>query len=27
MRNAALKAKTLRGFRPCRNSGHKTPGG
>jgi transposase InsO family protein len=26
MRNAALKDKTRRGFRPCRNSGHKTPG-
>ena len=26
MRNAALKDKTPRGFRPCRNSGHKTPG-
>ena len=26
MRNAALKAKTRRGFRPCRNSGSKPSG-
>ena len=26
MRCSALKAKTRRGFRPCRNSGHQTPG-
>ena len=26
MRCAALKAKTRRGFRPCCNCGHKTPG-